>query len=130
MNYRLRTLSRMSNMTLLLGKRKRRADILEPTPNERTNVDQDNPDNLQALFRKHFEAQFAPLDKPSQPRKPLETIDSEIIHDEPESDWEGISNDGVISANIIEYQDPELRKEEIPPEEFKSFMVGVLHTLI
>jgi hypothetical protein len=115
-------------MILPPGKRKRRGEILDQDSNELTNVGHNNSDDLQALFRKHFETQFAPLDEPSQPSRQRKTVDSEVVHDASESDWEGIPYDGSISADIIEYQTPEPRKEEIPPEEFKSFMVSMVFT--
>jgi hypothetical protein len=110
-------------MTLLLGKRKRRKELSDPDSPEGLELGNDHPDDVQARFREHFEAQFAPLDAPSPPGKQLEPVDSECSDDESESDWEGISDDEAMPANIVEYQSVELRKNEMPRVEFKSFMV-------
>ena len=110
-------------MTLTTGKRKRRESLSDQESHQISESDQNHSDNLQALFRKHFEVQFAPLELPSPPSRPLEIIDSERAHDESESDWDGISDDGGITTNVPEYQSTELLKDEITHEEFKNFMV-------
>jgi hypothetical protein len=110
-------------MTLLLGKRKRRKEFSDPELPDALALGDDHPDDVQARFRAHFEAQFAPLDAPSPPGKPLETADSKRSDDESESDWEGIPDDEGVAANVVEYQSVELPEDEMPRVEFKSFMV-------
>ena len=111
------------DMALLLGKPKRRDKLSEQEPHLPVDSGEHNLDDLQALFRAHFEAQFAPLEGPTPPRQSLETTDADWSQNESESDWEGICDDEGISANIVEYQSTEARKGELPREEFKSFMV-------
>lgn len=110
-------------MALLTGKRKRREEVSDQESHQLLEFGPASPDNLQALFRAHFEAQFAPLEGPSSPRRPRETPEAELAHDESESDWGGISEDEGIPATLIEYKSTEPRKGEVPHGEFKSFMV-------
>lgn len=110
-------------MTITTGKRKRRESLSDQESIHLPESHQNHSDNSQALFRKHFEVQFAPLELPSPPSRPLEIIDSERAHDESESDWDGISDDGGFTTNVFEHQSTEPWKGEIPHEEFKSFMV-------
>ena len=128
----------------MTGKRKRREELSDQISHQLWEPDQgtrspdgDNNDQLQALFREHFEARFAPLQveqslPPSRPND--QRVDAEkCAYDESESEtgWGGISDDEEdekIAADIIEYQTTEARTgEKVLHGEFKSFMVFMRH---
>ncbi len=58
------------------------------------------PDDAQAILRRHFEAQFAPLKPVSTVRKPAvvdvdeASLDADSQSDESGSEWSGISDEG------------------------------------
>lgn len=128
---------------LATGKRKRREELLDQHVHQLREPDQGSrspdDDTLQALFRKHFEAQFAPLEVGSGLLLSCQNDESlnakENNYDESESEeeaeWGGISDEEgekKIAANIIEYQSTEARTgETLLHGEFKSFMVCIRH---
>lgn len=74
-----------NKMSKILGKRKAR---------EPEQKDIEDLGDAQAIFRRHFEAQFKPL--PAAPIRPSPAADEDDDTDseEGESEWEGISEDG------------------------------------
>lgn len=132
------------------GKRKRREELSDQTthqlgePHQRSRPPNNDDDQVQALFRKHFEAQFAPLEVESSLPPSRRNDDDERANVkarafigsselEPESDtgWEGISDEEVEkkgAANIVEYQSREARTgENLLHGEFKKYMVCTGH---
>ncbi len=49
----------------------------------------DDQDELQAIFRRHFEAQFKPLDLPKKRPRPIDPVVEDT--DDDQSEWDGIS---------------------------------------
>lgn len=94
-----------SKMSMMLGKRKRRNEVLvgkkragaemEQIVVEEESSGSEAELDAQEIFRRHFEAQFEPLPELKKARhledKDFETEDS----DEDGDDWEGISEEGI-----------------------------------
>ncbi|KAF3059442.1 hypothetical protein GL218_04463 [Daldinia childiae] len=74
-------------MAAVLGKRKSRAQKTEPSLSQ---------EEAQAIFRQHFEAQFAPLDPSLTPSKPTHIDEPEDLRsdsdDASEDSWDGVSD--------------------------------------
>ncbi|USP78552.1 hypothetical protein yc1106_05826 [Curvularia clavata] len=115
-------------MAPALGKRKRvtRAELEQPSrspsPSSGSGDDSEKED-LQAIFRRAFEAKFKPL--PTEPKKP-KIEETPVQKDEPEeeeSDWSGISDD-ENQVEVIEYHDPRREVDDAGNEraEMKAFM--------
>ncbi|KAL1793465.1 hypothetical protein ACET3X_008447 [Alternaria dauci] len=112
-------------MAPALGKRKRvtRAELEQPSrsPSPSSGSGEDSgAEDLQAIFRRAFEAKFKPL--PVEPKKPK--IEETPVQEEPEdeeSDWSGIS-DNENGVEVIEYQDPHRELDETERAEMKAFM--------
>jgi hypothetical protein len=108
-----------------LGKRKRvtRAELEQPSRSPSPSSDSggdSGAENLQAIFRRAFEAKFKPL--PVEPKKPK--IEETHVQEEPEeeeTDWSGIS-DNENGVEVIEYQDPRRELDESERAEMKAFM--------
>ncbi|EMD92654.1 hypothetical protein COCC4DRAFT_190071 [Bipolaris maydis ATCC 48331] len=110
-----------------LGKRKRvtRAELeresRSPSPSSGSS-DDSGAEDLQAVFRRAFEAKFKPL--PTEPKKPkIEAIpiQEHEEEDEEESDWSGIS-DQENDVEVIEYHDPHRELDDTERAEMKAFM--------
>jgi len=108
-----------------LGKRKRvtRAELQQtsrsPTPTS-DSVDS-GAEDIQAAFRRAFEAKFKPL--PSEPKK-HEIEESPVVEDDDgddETDWSGIS-DGENDVEVIEYTDTQHKQDEVERALKKTFM--------
>lgn len=110
-------------MTLLLGKRKRRTDIDRKDNAICILSDNEASDNLQALFRQHFEAQFKPLDIAHTPQSKHELEESQVRTNDSESDWEGLSDEEKVEIHFIQSSKANRQKYEMSNDEFKSFMV-------
>ncbi|KAF2715012.1 hypothetical protein K504DRAFT_354017, partial [Pleomassaria siparia CBS 279.74] len=121
-----------------LGKRKRiaRADVCRkaPSPPPSTASESDGED-IQAIFRRAFEAKFAPL--PEEHKKPKlsteEKRDKEELEQEDEgeeSDWSGISSEeeeeeeeeGVNNVEVIEYSGVSHTSAPASRAELRAFM--------
>ena len=77
-------------MAAILGKRKRqvRENNRSTKPASEEPSETQNED-VQDIFRRHFEAHFKPL---STTKKPVKAVDKNLIdEEEEESEWEGIS---------------------------------------
>lgn len=111
-------------MAPTLGKRKRKTE-------ERTKVNRESSsessiieeEDAQAIFRRHFEAQFKPLPIVAKPA--VEQIKNDDEDDNEESDWDGISDEEVASGKVevIEHTAKESRSI-LSKMELKSFMVS------
>lgn len=115
-------------MAPALGKRKRvtRAELEQesrsPSPSSGSG-DDSGAEDLQAVFRRAFEAKFKPL--PTEPKKPkIEDIpvqEDEEEEDEEESNWSGIS-DHENDVEVVEYHDPHRELDDTERAEMKAFM--------
>lgn len=79
-------------------------------------------ENLQDIFRRHFEAQFQPL--PDQLAS-NELTESDLDQEKESSEWDGISTDeNEASIEVVEYTLPKkAERAELSKEELKGFMV-------
>lgn len=111
----------MSETTRMLGKRKRRRQILATESEQRLNLVGKEPSKLQALFRQHFETSFEPLDKFCLSSSKQDAI--EVQPDVTESEWEGISDEEQVKTQIVEFRGTEMSKTDISRDELKTFMV-------
>lgn len=116
-------------MAPALGKRKRvtRAELEQasrsPSPSSGSSNDSEGED-LQAVFRRAFEAKFKPL--PTESKKPKieeSLVQQENESEEEDSDWSGISDD-ENQVEVIEYHDPRREVDDAGNEraEMKAFM--------
>ena len=114
-----------ATMAPALGKRKRvtRAELEQPSRSpspSSASGDDSGAEDLQAIFRRAFEAKFKPL--PVEPKKPkIEEPPVQEEPDEEESDWSGIS-DSENGVQVVEYQDPRRELDETERAEMKAFM--------
>lgn len=105
----------------MLGKRKRRGQVVAIESDKRLKLDGKESSNLQTLFRQHFEASFEPLDELCL--APSKQEASEAQSDVTESEWEGISDEEQVKTQIIEFHGSEMSKTNISRDELKTFMV-------
>lgn len=131
-NYISPTLIRRANHTnsaIMLGKRKRSAS------NTATILAEDSSsssqEDLQEVFRRHFEAQFQPLpdQQPLVPSTP--TISAELDPEANNSDWDGLSTDEEEAhIEVVEHITlSKAERAELSKEELKSFMVSSHHSV-
>lgn len=112
-------------MAPTLGKRKRvsRAELEQPSrsPSPSSGSASEGED-LQAIFRRAFEAKFKPLAVEPKKQKvaPVEVLDNDEEEDEDE-DWSGIT-DNEDDVEVIEYKDSRLEKDDSSKAEMKAFM--------
>ena len=121
----LHSISRYSkyDMTPLLGKRKRRLELVRDEGCPDSSATDSDYLQLQTMLRKNFEANFEPL--------PIsENATTSCIHPEEQSDdegedttWEGISNTEQQHANVVQHTQINISGDEVPREELKRFMV-------
>lgn len=116
-------------MTTTLGKRKRRADIKDPTSPEPT--DAASTEHLQALVRKHFEAKYKPLPTLQIVQNaPVASNDLGASESE-DSEWEGLDGTKGQAVPVIEHvARPNVGKDAVPKSELKTFMVPTPLTLL
>lgn len=116
-SYTLRTGS-----TAMLGKRKRSA-LNNAMASSASQAD------LQEIFKRHFEAQFQPLPDQQPLVASKQPTEADLVSDEENSDWDGISTDGeALSIEVVEYTAPtKAERAELPKEELKGFMVKSRH---
>lgn len=114
-------------MTVLLGKRKRRSEVTPAKARKasRESFEDDGQDELRAIFARHFEGQFKPLDIKPIASKPAEERIQHQLSEDDEEEWSGISSQE--EDNIVEVVDhAKVRKLEVPTSksELRAFMVG------
>lgn len=119
-------------MSAMLGKRKRDTVRVSKKQIEAEN-EQPSPESdsealdAQEIFRRHFEAQFAPL--PVAPKKvKIVQAEAEDEESEEDSDWDGISEEEDDGVQVVEHTDAQSRMAAMSKEELKSFMV-MLHSV-
>ncbi|KAI0386174.1 hypothetical protein F5Y04DRAFT_116804 [Hypomontagnella monticulosa] len=96
-------------MATVLGKRKARSQKAEPSISQ---------EEAQAIFRRHFEAQFAPLEpsdpvSKTAPASELEDLRSDDDDDNSEGSWDGISGSGSESDSEPETTPPSMSAVEV-----------------
>lgn len=121
-------------MSAMLGKRKRDTVRVSKKQIEVENAPPSSDTESEALdaqeiFRRHFEAQFAPLPVVAKKAK-IEKAPAEAEEDtEEDSDWNGISEgededeDEDDAVQVVEHTDAQSRMAAMSKEELKSFMV-------
>lgn len=109
-----------------LGKRKRvtRAELEQPSrsPTPSSDSADSGAEDIQAAFRRAFEAKFKPL--PLEPKK-AKAEETPIVEDDDcsdeETDWSGIS-EAENDVEIIEYTDTKRERDEVERALKKTFM--------
>ncbi|KAI9837485.1 MAG: hypothetical protein M1819_007133 [Sarea resinae] len=114
-------------MTALLGKRKRQ----KVRTDERDDADGDHGEengDLQAIFQRHFEAQFKPLQQVKKgPQKETAVVEreedeeEEEEEEEEESDWGGFSDHSAQEVEVIEHT-TQASRDRASKDEMKAFM--------
>jgi hypothetical protein len=114
-------------MAATLGKRKRvtRAELEQPSrspsPSSGSGDDDSDAEDLQAAFRRAFEAKFKPLPvEPKRPRIEEAPVEEEESQEE-ETDWSGIS-DNENDVEVIEYTDIKRERDEDEMAAMKAYM--------
>jgi hypothetical protein len=116
-----------TTMAPALGKRKRisRAELEKPSrsPSPSSDSGESGGEDLQAIFRRAFEAKFKPL--PVEPKKPkIEEVavqEDEHVNEEEDTDWAGLSDEGD-GVEIIEFKDTRLDEDDTAKAEMRAFM--------
>jgi hypothetical protein len=119
-------------MAPALGKRKRisRAELERSSPSASPSSasSESGGEDLQAIFRRAFEAKFKPLTV--EPKKPKiaemeaeeeEQDDDNHNNEDEDTDWAGIS-DEEDHIEVIEYQDSRLDEDDTAKAEMRAFM--------
>jgi len=115
-------------MAPALGKRKRisRKELGQPSrspsPLSDSN-DSGGEDDVQAIFRRAFEAKFKPLAVETKEVKintPKE-IEEEELDEEDDAEWAGIS-EGDDDVQVIDYTNTQLSRDDTSKAEMKAFM--------
>ena len=108
-------------MAVILGKRKRRDQLDDQVTGQVNSTDE----QLQALFRQHFEAQFRPLKGLLSKETKESTPDLTKSQDSEDSEWTGLSgNDSDGNVQVIEHTAfTGAKRADVPREELKIFMV-------
>ena len=113
------------DMPVALGKRKRRAEIADDGSDQKSSLNNGESQDLQALFRKHFEAQFEPLLETRPTPVPVAENEEGNVIDESGSYWEGLSEEEEANAPLVQYTTSRTARPEMSREELKAFMVCV-----
>lgn len=117
------------SMATTLGKRKRRDEVTKSVASAASKSkvipepESDNED-LQAIFRRAFEAKFKPL-QGAKKKEPEQVVAEVVQEDEDDdSDWSGISEAEKEDAiEIIELKSFERAADKADKQQMKAFMV-------
>lgn len=119
-------------MAVALGKRKRtRQEPVKAVEEDVSRSPRPAPDNedVQAIFRRHFEAQFKPLGEVKKPKQSeSEPLPSKTA-EEGESDWCGFSEEEEDVVEVIEHSTTAGIGEAASKHELKAFMVRPMSAL-
>lgn len=114
-------------MAPALGKRKRisRKELEQPSrsPSPSSDSNQSGEEDVQAIFRRAFEAKFKPLaveTKKVKIESPKE-IEEEDLDEEDDAEWAGIS-EGDDDVEVIDYTNTQLGRDDTSKAEMKAFM--------
>ncbi|KAL9101085.1 MAG: hypothetical protein Q9187_009284, partial [Circinaria calcarea] len=107
-------------MKVILGKRKRRDQLDNHATEQVGNTDE----QLQALFRQHFEAQFRPLEGPPSKETKEPTPDLTGAEDSEDSEWTGLPDgESDIDIEVIEHTASSgAKRAAVPRDELRTFM--------
>ncbi|KAH7359761.1 hypothetical protein BKA66DRAFT_226395 [Pyrenochaeta sp. MPI-SDFR-AT-0127] len=112
-------------MAPTLGKRKRvtRAELEQASrsPPPSSGSSDSGAEDLQAIFRRAFEAKFKPLAVAPKKQK-IEVVQAEEEEEEEGSDWSGISEAEEDQIVVIEYKDLRGERDAVERAEMKAFM--------
>ncbi len=120
--------TKSNKMATMLGKRKRETvrvskRELQVEKNSVSKSPSESEIDAQEIFRRYFEAQYAPL--PTVAKK-AETVKPDLrAQSEEDTDWDGISDDEKDGVQVIEHTDAQSRMAVMSKEELKAFMVFV-----
>lgn len=122
-----------SQMAPTLGKRKRitREELERPSrsPSPSSESQGSDGEDLQAIFRRAFEAKFKPLDiEPVNPKSEEEEVQEE--EQEEQTDWSGISSEDEDQVEVFEYADTRHTGDRAPKAEMRAFMVHTIPAII
>jgi hypothetical protein len=122
-------------MAPTLGKRKRitRSELEQPSRSASpSSASQDSDgEDLQAIFRRAFEAKFKPIEIEPVNKKPKQVQVEEEDSDEEDSDWSGISSSSEPGVEVVEYADTQRATEDKASKaEMRKFMVSSLLPLL
>ncbi|GAB7357388.1 hypothetical protein MBLNU459_g8327t2 [Dothideomycetes sp. NU459] len=113
-------------MAVTLGKRKRRAEVAQAAPaNAKPKLEEDpesDNEDLQAIFRRAFEAKFKPLDglKKKRNEEAVKVLEQE---EDDESDWSGISEpEDHDAVEVVEHKAIERSMDRADKQQIKAFM--------
>ncbi|KAL3424751.1 hypothetical protein PVAG01_04032 [Phlyctema vagabunda] len=110
-------------MSTTLGKRKRRVpEIAKQTQREPSEESDTALEDAQAIFKRHFEAQFKPLPVVQKRVKVVEKTPED--KDDEESEWDGLSEEEGVedSVQVVEHTDTQTRMAAMSKEQLKAFM--------
>ncbi|KAI9818558.1 MAG: hypothetical protein M1827_000617 [Pycnora praestabilis] len=106
------------------GKRKRKESQNPETLKVRASSEDD--EELEAVFRRHFEARFKPLKERKHKTQPIHHVlgqTDQEENDDDESDWDGLSgNEGEAKVEVVEHAATDSSTVMHPKAELKSFM--------
>jgi hypothetical protein len=119
-------------MAPTLGKRKRvtRSELEQPSRSASPSFAEQESDgeDLQAIFRRAFEARFKPIELEPVNVKPKQLeVEEEDTSEGEDSDWSGISSSSEPSVEVVEYADTQRAAEDKASRaEMRKFMVVLL----
>jgi hypothetical protein len=123
---------------IMTGKRNRDTSVVSRS----NNSDDASPsppltaDNAQDVFRKYFEAQFAPLDLPAtrptggSNSEEEEEEDDDSEGSEMDEQWDGVSDDESDEdvVEVVEHTDTRATDDRVDKKAYKAFMVSIYYT--
>lgn len=113
-------------MTPILGKRKRRDQVLSADSDADPRIDTEASQHLQALLQQHFEAKFKPLEGSNEVElvRKQQDVRAQSPNYGTESDWTGILEGEVQEpAQVVHLHLSQSSRVDVPKEELKMFMV-------
>jgi hypothetical protein len=121
----------------MTGKRKRDTSVVSRSNNsdDACPSPPSTADNAQDVFRKYFEAQFAPLDLPAarpggSNSEDEEEEDDDSAASEMDEQWDGVSEDESDEdvVEVVEHTDTRATDDRMDKKAFKAFMVSIYCT--
>lgn len=111
-------------MTVILGKRKRRAHIEGSNQIQPSEQAVDHKHQLLQSMRQHFETRFEPLEPSDVVLEQEPPIEEHGVSNVSDTDWTGFSEDKEDdNALVVDYQGVEKTRPDVSREELKLFMV-------
>ncbi|OCL09118.1 hypothetical protein AOQ84DRAFT_431443 [Glonium stellatum] len=109
-------------MAINPGKRKRvtREDLQKRSSSPESSQNSETED-IQAIFKRHFEAKFKPLDPEHKKTKIIKQVE-EAQDEDRDSDWDGIISSEEAAVEVIEHSALRVVNERAEKDEIKAFM--------